>query len=288
MKGEILIIRGDVVFPDRIQSDAAVLVEGGRIRSINPAADRAAQLTGASDVAEIDARGRYVVPGYVDLHVHGGASADFMDGTDEAFYTVREAHARHGTTSLLPTSTAASHEQILAMLAVCRRQRLDEDGRGARVLGAHFYGPYFRHEARGCHPGAGVRPLAAPEYEQYLELADAIVTATVAPELAEAEAFARACVERGIRVNAGHSHATFDQVKRTIPWGVRHVDHLFCAMSDRARLRQSQPYPMRGGFLEATLYFDELTTEVIADGRHLAPSCSSWRGRSKVRIGWRW
>jgi N-acetylglucosamine-6-phosphate deacetylase len=72
-------------------------------------------------------------------------------------------------------------------------------------------------------------------------------------------------------MNAGHSHATFEQAERAIGWGVRHVDHLFCAMSDRARLRQSQPFPMRGGLLEATLYFDELTTEVIADGRHLAP-----------------
>ena len=162
MKGEILIIRGDVVFPDRIQSDAAVLVEGGRIRSINPAADRAAQLTGASDVAEIDARGRYVVPGYVDLHVHGGASADFMDGTDEAFYTVREAHARHGTTSLLPTSTAASHEQILAMLAVCRRQRLDEDGRGARVLGARFLRSLLSSRSPGLPSRRGRSPTGSP------------------------------------------------------------------------------------------------------------------------------
>src|SRR5206468_4403584 len=69
--------------------------------------------------------------------------------------------------------------------------------------------------------------------------------------------------------NAGHTHATFEQMEAALAWGVRHVDHLFCAMSDRARLRQSQTYPMRGGVLEATLYFDELTTEVIADGKHL-------------------
>src|SRR5262249_20243514 len=76
--------------------------------------------------------------------------------------------------------------------------------------------------------------------------------------------------ERGIRCNAGHSYATFAQMEQALDWGVRHVDHLFCAMSDRARLRQSQTYPMRGGLMEATLYFDALTTEVIADGKHLA------------------
>src|SRR5262249_53887611 len=90
-----------------------------------------------------------------------------------------------------------------------------------------------------------------------------------APELPGAEAFVRACRQRGIRCNAGHSHATFEQVEAAINWGVRHVDHLFCAMSDRARLRQTQTYPMRGGLMEATLFFDTLTTEVIADGKHL-------------------
>src|SRR5204862_2595253 len=105
----------------------------------------------------------------------------------------------------------------------------------------------------------------------YLDYADIIRTATVAPELPGAEAFVRACVARGVRCNAGHSHATFDQVAEAVRCGVRHVDHLFCAMSDRARLRQTQAYPMRGGVLEAVLFFDELTTEVIADGKHLSP-----------------
>src|SRR5207244_9592549 len=103
----------------------------------------------------------------------------------------------------------------------------------------------------------------------YLAFADVILTATVAPELPGAESFVRACAAHGIRTNVGHSHATFDETAAAVGWGARHVDHLFCAMSDRARLRQTQTFPMRGGVLEATLYFDELTTEVIADGKHL-------------------
>ncbi|HEY1600313.1 MAG TPA: amidohydrolase family protein [Pirellulales bacterium] len=275
MSTDVLFVNGDLVLSDRVQSATHLLIGGARIVAIGPDGDHPsahhAQSPSVGGAHVIDARDHYIVPGYVDLHVHGGAGADFMDGTAEAFYTIRAAHARHGTTSLLPTSTAARPEQILAMLTECSRQRLADDGRGARVLGAHLYGPYFRAEARGCHPGDGVRPPVVQEYEKYLELAAAIATASVAPELPGAEAFARACVARGIRMNAGHSHATFEQAEQAIGWGVRHVDHLFCAMSDRARLRQSQPFPMRGGLLEATLYFDELTTEVIADGRHLAP-----------------
>ena len=205
----------------------------------------------------------------MDLHVHGGAGADFMDGTEDAFRAVCRAHARHGTTSLLPTTTVARHDQHLAFLDLCRRVKAERRDGEARVLGAHFYGPYFAAEARGCHPAGAVRPPRPEEYFAYLDYADCITTATVAPELPGAEAFVRACRRRGVRCNAGHSHATFDQVEAAVGWGVRHVDHLFCAMSDRARLRQTQTYPMRGGLMEATLYFDELTTEVIADGKHL-------------------
>src|SRR5213079_2422735 len=78
-----------------------------------------------------------------------------------------------------------------------------------------------------------------------------------------------ACAAHSVGLNAGHSHATFEQMAASLSWGVRHVDHLFCAMSDRARLRLTQTYPMRGGVMEATLFFDELSTEVIADGKHL-------------------
>jgi N-acetylglucosamine-6-phosphate deacetylase len=217
----------------------------------------------------IDLAGGYLAPGFIDLHVHGGAGADFMDGTPEAFRTVCRAHARHGTTRLLPTTTVARHDQHLAFLRVCRSLKNEGTG-GAAILGAHLYGPYFALPARGCHPAAEVRVPEPDDYFPYLEYADCILTATVAPELPGAEGFVRACRQRGVRCNAGHSHATFAQVEAAVGWGVTHVDHLFCAMSDRARLRQTQTYPMRGGLLEATLYFDELTTEVIADGKHLA------------------
>jgi N-acetylglucosamine-6-phosphate deacetylase len=254
---------GIVVLEDRLLPGGEVEVRDGRITAVRP---RSTQQVVPADV--IDLHGGYLVPGFIDLHVHGGAGGDFMDATADAFRTVCRAHARHGTTSLLPTTTAARHEQHLAFLELCRHFRQEGTG-GARVLGAHFYGPYFAEEARGCHPGGPVRPPQPVEYEQYLAFADSIVTATVAPELAGAEEFIRACRARGIRGNAGHSHATFEQMEAARAWGVRHVDHLFCAMSDRARLRQSQTYPMRGGVMEATLYFDDLTTEVIADGKHL-------------------
>lgn len=259
---------GRVILPEGVLDDGALLVRNGVIERVGPAA---AVSAAAGQVANHVAAGAgYLSPGFVDLHVHGGAGSDFMDATAEAFATVLACHARHGTTSLTPTTTVAAHEQLLAVLDGCRRAKASRPAGGARVLGAHFYGPYFNYDARGCHPGAAVRPPEPREYLRYLEFADALVTATVAPELRGAEAFARACVARGVRVNIGHSHATFPQVAAAVGWGARHVDHLYCAMSDKTRLRQQQAYPMRGGVLEAALYFDELSTEVIADGKHLS------------------
>lgn len=248
-----------LVLADRVVPDASLVFENGRILEVG------------SGRAGIDLQGQYVAPGFVDLHVHGGDGADFMDGTAEAFRTVCRCHARHGTTSLTPTSTVARHDQYLRFLELCAELAGDVPG-GASIVGSHFYGPYFARPARGCHPDADFLAPTADNSEAYMELAKTIpFVVTVAPEITNAEWFVRTYAARGVRFNAGHSHATFSQMEAAVAWGVRHIDHLFCAMSDRARLRQSQTYPMRGGVLEATLFFDELTTEVIADGKHLSP-----------------
>jgi N-acetylglucosamine-6-phosphate deacetylase len=255
---------GTIVLEDRLLAGGEVTIQDDWIDAV-----REGPASAPASAKIIDLHGGYLAPGFIDLHVHGGAGADFMDGTEEAFRTICRAHAGHGTTTLLPTTTVARHDQHITFLQLCRRLQREGTG-GARIAGAHFYGPYFGPEACGCHPTTFVRAPKAEEFNQYLDFADCIATATVAPELPGAEEFVRACRKRDIRCNAGHTHATFEQMAAAREWGVRHVDHLFCAMSDRARLRESQPYPMRGGVMEATLFFDNLTTEVIADGKHLA------------------
>jgi N-acetylglucosamine-6-phosphate deacetylase len=251
-----------LVLPDRLVPAAGLTARDGRIASVGVATRQAAR---------IDLGGMYLAPGFVDLHVHGGNGADFMDGTADAFRTVCRCHARHGTTSLTPTSTVATMSQYLRFLELCGELYGDVPA-GARIVGCHFYGPYFARPARGCHPDQEFLTPSAENADAFTKLAAKMPLAvTVAPEIENAEWLVRTYAPRGVRFNAGHSFATFPQVEAAVGWGVRHVDHLFCAMSDRARLRQSQTYPMRAGLMEATLYFDELTTEVIADGKHLTP-----------------
>ena len=259
-----LVFRGQIVFPDRVER-GSIVVRDERIAEV-----LSATAAVPPEAMVVDAGDGYLSPGFVELHVHGGSGGDFMDGTDESFRLALRAHARHGTTRMAVTTTVATHEQILATLKLTRQFRHTPEPNGSRVMGAHFYGPYFRYEARGAHPGGPIRPAIEDEFSQYLEYADDLVTATVAPEIEGAKEFALACRAKGVRTNVGHSWATFDQMTEAVQnWGVRHVDHLFCAMSDKSKLRQFQMYPMQGGVLEATLYYDELTTEVIADGKHL-------------------
>ena len=265
----IRIVNATLVFPDRLIPDGAIDVDKGRIATLGSRHE-----LGAWPGPILDAAGHFVAPGFVDLHVHGGDNADFMDGSTQAFETVVRAHTRHGTTTIVPTSTVARHEQTLAFLRNTRelKRRGPRPSLGlGRVAGAHLYGPYFNEDKVGCHPKDPARPPTPDEYEQYLDFADVMLTATCAPELPGAAGFYRAAASRGVRLNAGHSNATWSEMAAAHALGLRHVDHLYCAMSSVSSLRERCGTPMQASMLEFVLATADMTTEVIADGRHLSP-----------------
>jgi len=280
------IANATLVLPDRLVPDGAVDISEGRLTAVGARSD----LPGSAGPI-VDADGGFLAPGYVDLHVHGGDNADFMDGTTQAFETVIRAHTRHGTTSIVPTSTVARHEQTIAFLEHTRamqRRRADPRGPLARTLGAHLYGPYFAEEKVGCHPKAPLRPPTKREFEEYLEFADVLLTATCAPELPGAADFYRAASAKGVRLNAGHSDATWSEMAAAYALGVRHVDHFYCAMSSVASLRVRCGTPMQASMMEFVLDTDDMTTEVLADGQHLSPELLrfvvKWKGAGKTAL----
>ena len=270
----IFFVNGTVVLPDRLLPNAEVECRDGRILYVGKKRKRAPK-----DGLLVDAEGGFISPGFIDIHVHGGSGADFMDGTLEAVQTVCRAHARHGTTTLFPTTTTGAPGQIRAMLESCAHaKRLGKFG--SRIEGVHLYGPYFAEHKVGCHPVEGRRIPKTEEFDPYFATR-LIKVATCAAELEGAEVFYRAARKRRCLITCGHSNASWTEMQNAFDVGMRHVDHFWCAMSSVPSIRQRLNVPMQGSMAEFVLMNPEMSTEIIADGQHLAPELLEFAYRMK-------
>lgn len=273
---KLLFTHVTAILPDRLMEEAWVLCEKGKIVSIST---KKPKVTAETQI--VDGRGGYLSPGFIDIHVHGGDGADFMDGTSEAVRVACRAHARHGTTTIYPTTTTGSPEQIHAMLdaakAVQTERRFEN---GARIAGVHLYGPFFAEDKVGCHSVEGRREPTAAEYRAYFEKG-IVRIATCAAELPGAGEFYREAKKRRCLITCGHSNASWPEMAAAFKAGMRHVDHFWCAMSNVASVRSRLGVPMRGSMLEFVLGTAEMSTEVIADGCHLAPELLEFAFRLK-------
>ncbi|MFC1713795.1 N-acetylglucosamine-6-phosphate deacetylase [Candidatus Poribacteria bacterium] len=253
---------GKIMTPEGVIENGSIRIEGKNIAAVGKVGD--VELPEGAEV--MDVAGKWVLPGFIDIHCHGAKGCDTMDGTLSDIETIAKYHAGGGTTAFLPTTASSSPEAILqALEAVREARRSGVDG--AAVIGAHLEGPFFAYAKRGCHLPIYVRNPRPAEYDRMLEYADDIVSMTLAPEIDGAEALIKALVDNGIVVSLGHSDATYSQILEAIEWGASHVTHMYCAMST---IVKSGPARIIG-MVESTLLLDELTTEVIADGKHLPP-----------------
>jgi len=273
----IAFINGTVVLPDR-------LIDNGMVCTIDSKITYAGQCAEIPDDAEIiDANGGMLSPGFIDLHVHGGAGADFMDGTPEAVITACAAHLRHGTTTIFPTTTTGSEHQIMNMIDACAtaKQRLSQQISGvANIAGVHLYGPYFAEDKVGCHSENGRRSPVAAEFHRYFDTG-LIRIATCAAELPGAAEFYDMGRQHKCLITCGHSNSTWSEMQRAFDAGMRHVDHFWCAMSSVPSIRQRCNVPMQGSMAEFVLMSTDMSTEVIADGWHLAPELLEFAFRMK-------
>ncbi|GEP45991.1 N-acetylglucosamine-6-phosphate deacetylase [Brevifollis gellanilyticus] len=264
------------ILPDRLIEDAQVTCEKGRITAISRSTKRH-----PADAQVIDGRGAYISPGFIDIHVHGGAGADFMDGTAEAVRTSCRAHAKHGTTTIFPTTTTGSPAQIHAMLnATCKVQKEHSIANGSRIAGVHLYGPFFAEDKVGCHSLEGRRSPTPAEYRAYFDTG-IVRVATCAAELPGAAEFYTESKKRRCLITCGHSNASWPEMAAAFKKGMRHVDHFWCAMSNVSSVRARCGVPMRGSMLEFVLGTADMSTEVIADGCHLAPELLDFAFRLK-------
>lgn len=271
----ILIQNGTLILPDQLIEGGAVLCERGKIKEVGES------VAVPKNAIVIDARGGYISPGFIDIHVHGGAGADFMDGTVPAVRTALKAHARHGTTTIFPTTTTGAPVQIMAMLIACREaKRSWVAEHGSRIAGVHLYGPYFAADKVGCHSRGGRRAPDAEEYARWFR-DDLVRIATCAAELPGAEEFYQMARKQRCLITCGHSNANWAEMASAFKAGMRHVDHFWCAMSSVASLRTRFGTPMQASMEQFVLANAEMSTEVIADGMHLAPELLDFAFRMK-------
>lgn len=249
------IIKNARIIRDGRITDGAIAYENGILTAL-PASENGCEI--------IDAHGAYVSAGFIDLHTHGGAGHDFMDGTVEAFLGAAELHASHGTTTLLPTATSGSYEETCAMFDILAKAQ-ENNTRGADMPGLHLEGPYFSPAQAGAQDPRYLKTPKPEEYLPILDSTDKILRWSAACELDGAMEFADACREHGVLCAIGHSDADLATVEEAIKHGYTHLTHLYSGMSTVHRVNAYRVC----GVVEAGYLCDDLTVEIIADGCHL-------------------
>lgn len=263
MNNRIVIKNGKVIFPDTIEENLTIVCGNGKITDILHNEEFA---PGNSDIV-IDATDKYVAPGFIDIHTHGGGGHDFMDGTVEAYLGAAETHARYGTTALLPTTLTSTFDELINTFVVYK-EAVKQNTKGAKFLGLHLEGPYFAYNQRGAQDPQYLKNPEPEEYNKILAASDDIVRWSLAPELPGALDFGKVLTSKNILTSVAHSDAIYEEVVEAFNAGFTHVTHLYSAMSTVTR-RNAFRY---AGVLEAAYLIDDMTVEIIADGVHLPKS----------------
>jgi N-acetylglucosamine-6-phosphate deacetylase len=259
---------GTILTPDEQINDAVVLVEGGRIAALG----HRDEIRVPADAVDYVAAEMTVVPGFVDVHIHGAGGHDVMEGTTLALDRIAATVARHGTTSLVATTVTASIEDTCHSLegiahyirSQAELNEVQEDARlAAEFVGIHLEGPFISHARRGVHPPDAIARPSTATLQKLLEAADGLVKiVTIAPEIPGAGELIEYAVAAKIVAAIGHTDADYDQARAAIQAGARHAVHMFNAM---------RPFSHRDpGVVGAILTDPEVTAEIIADGVHVA------------------
>ena len=255
-----LICNGRVITPRGIV-EGYVLYEDGKIIEVG-----AGQCNLSVDDV-IDAEGRYVSPGFIDIHTHGAGGADYMDGTVEAYLTAAKMSARHGATLVYPTTLTSSNKVLFDTFDLYERA-VEANTEGAAFGGMHLEGPYFNPKQAGAQDP---RYLRNPQPEDYLEIISRsknIARWSFSPELEGAPEFAAELSKHGIIPSVGHTDASFEQCDAAYKSGSSLITHFYSCVSSITR---NQGY-RTAGVMEYGYYQDGMAVEIIADGHHVPSS----------------
>lgn len=250
------IINGHILTPQGWMKDGSVLISDGKILEITN-----------SDLAVIgakvmDARGMYIVPGFVAMHVHGGGGFDFKEATEEAFRGAVDAHLQHGATTIFPTISSSPFDTLKQAAGICEGMMAEKD---SVILGMHIEGPYLNPKMAGELFADAIKPIDENEYKTLLSETHCIKRWDISPEMESAHDFARYVRSKGVMVAITHTEAEYKEIKEAFDAGFTHAAHFYNAMPGFHKRREYK----YEGTVESVYLIDDMTVEVIADGRHL-------------------
>lgn len=259
LKRKIKIFNGAIITPNTIIENGYVLINDEKIVEIGNG-----NINVSDDTLLIDAEGKFVSPGFIDIHVHGGGGYDFMDGTVEAFLEIAETHVKYGTTALNPTTLTSEVNDLFHTLDSYKAAN-KLNTKGATFIGMHLEGPYFSVSQRGAQDPKYIRNPNPEEYKKILDYSNDIVRWSAAPELPGAIEFGKYVCSKGKVLALAHTDATYEEALEGFNNGFTLATHFYSAMSGVTR-RNAYRY---AGVIEAGYLIDEMDVEVIADGAHL-------------------
>ncbi|WP_026694480.1 N-acetylglucosamine-6-phosphate deacetylase [Peribacillus kribbensis] len=277
MPSSRFIIKGAKIYTEKaILSHGYIFVENGVFTEIGEGSP--AELPSGVQVIEAEP-GSKIIPGFIDVHIHGAAGADTMDATQEALAAMASILPEEGTTSFLATTITQSVSQIDRAVRNVKQYRIQpaQPGR-AEILGIHLEGPFINPSKKGAQPE---QHILEPDIEQFKkwqeDSGNCIKLVTVAPEQPNGYEFIQYLAENGVVASMGHTDATYEQMEKAVLAGARQVTHLFNGMRG---LHHREP-----GTAGAALLFKELKAEIIADGIHVRPEMIQLAVNSKGREG---
>ncbi len=250
------IINGHILTPQGWLDDGSVLISDGKILEVTNS-DLA--VIGAT---VIDAKGMWIVPGFVAMNVHGGGGHDFTECTDEAFHTIVSTHMKHGATTIFPTLSSSTAETILKGAELCEQMMTEK---ASPVLGLHIEGPYLNPKMAGSLYADTLKELDAEEYHAILDQTHCIKRWDISPELPGAHDFVRYIRQKGILAAITHTEAEYDEIRAAFEAGFTHAAQFYNAMPGFHKRREYK----YEGTVESVFLTDDMTVEVIADGKHL-------------------
>jgi N-acetylglucosamine-6-phosphate deacetylase len=259
-KEYLKIYNGQIITPYRVISQGTVVIKGDTITEVKEG------IIEVPDAIEIDAGGKYIAPGFIDLHVHGGGGDDFMDVSETAFLNIAETHSRYGTTAMTPTTLTSEKEGLLHTLQLYE-SATKRNKNGAQFLGMHLEGPYFAMTQRGAQDPRYIRDPDPLEYEYILSKTNSVARWSAAPELKGGIAFGRYLKSKGVLAALAHTDAVYEEALEAFENGYTLATHLYSGMSGVTR-RNAFRY---AGVVESAFLIDEMDVELIADGVHVPP-----------------